>query len=121
MGGSATCARPTCWILLPTAPTRTWPISRGLTRIPKLRRPPRWQGQGYAQAALRGLLRYCFAGLSMHRMLSLTDTRNLPCVALLKSVGLRREGYFWHNGWYKGGWCDEYQYALLASEWAAPR
>ena len=82
---------------------------------------PRWQGQGYAQAALRGLLRYCFAELSMHRMLALADTRNLPCVALLESVGLRREGHFRHNGWYKGEWCDEYQYALLASEWAAPR
>ena len=63
---------------------------------------------------------YCFAELSMHRMLALADTRNLPCVALLESVGLRREGHFRHNGWYKGEWCDEYQYALLASEWAAP-
>ena len=49
-------------------------------------------------------------------MLALADTRNLPCVALLESVGLRREGHFRYNGWYKDEWCDEYQYALAAAE-----
>ena len=79
---------------------------------------PRWQGQGYAQDALRGLLRYCFGELGLHRVVALVDVRNQPCVALLESVGLRREGHFLQNGWYKGEWCDEYQYALLAAEWA---
>jgi ribosomal-protein-alanine N-acetyltransferase len=80
---------------------------------------PRWQGQGYARAALAGLLRYCFTKLELHRVVALTDTRNLPCVALLEGVGMRREGHFLQNGWYKGEWCDEYQYALLRAEWAA--
>lgn len=80
---------------------------------------PRWQGQGYAHDALAGLLRYCFVELELHRVLALTDTRNLPCIALLESVGMRWEGHFRENGWYKGEWCDEYQYALLRTEWAA--
>ena len=67
------------------------------------------------------LLRCCFVELSMHRMLALADTRNLPCGALPESVGLRREGNIRYNGWYKGEWCDEYQYALLASEWEVAR
>lgn len=79
----------------------------------------RWQRQGYAHEALAGLLRYCFAELELHRVVVLTDTRNLPCVALLGGVGMRREGHFRENGWYKGEWCDEYQYALLRAEWAA--
>lgn len=79
---------------------------------------PAWQGQGFAQAALAGLLQFCFAELGLHRIVALTDTRNLPCVALLESLGMRREGHFRDNGWYKGEWCDEYQYALLQAEWA---
>jgi RimJ/RimL family protein N-acetyltransferase len=80
---------------------------------------PRWQGQGYAREALLGLLRYCFEQLALHRVVALTDTRNLPCVALLEGVGMRREGHYRENGWYKGEWCDEYQYAMLQAEWAA--
>jgi ribosomal-protein-alanine N-acetyltransferase len=80
-----------------------------------------WQGQGYAGEALRGLLGYCFDELMLHRVVALTDTRNLPCVALLEKVGMHREGHFRQNGWYKGEWCDEYQYALLGAEWAARR
>ncbi len=80
---------------------------------------PRWQGQGYASEALTGLLRYCFEELALHRVVALTDTRNQPCVVLLERAGLRREGHFRENGWYKGEWCDEYQYALLRAEWRA--
>ena len=78
---------------------------------------PRWQGQGYGRAALRGLLGFCFTQMGLHRMVALVDTRNLPSVALMEAVGFRREGHFLQNGWYKGEWCDEYQYALLRSEW----
>ena len=80
---------------------------------------PRWQGQGLAREAVHALLALCFGPLQLHRVVALTDVRNLPCVALLGSAGLRREGHFRQNGWYKGEWCDEYQYALLAAEWTA--
>ena len=78
-----------------------------------------WQGRGYAGAALRGLLGLCFAELKLRRVLALTDVRNAPCIGLLEAVGMRREGHFLANGHYKGEWCDEYRYALLAQEWAA--
>ena len=32
---------------------------------------------------------------------------------------MRREGHFIENVWFKGGWGDEYQYALLEREWRA--
>lgn len=80
---------------------------------------PRWQGQGYAREALLGLLGYCFAELKLHRVVANTDTRNTASVRLLAGVGMRREGHFRQNGWFKGEWCDEYQYALLGQEWAA--
>ncbi|MDO7846519.1 GNAT family protein [Hymenobacter sp. M29] len=78
---------------------------------------PRWQGQGYAGEALQGLLRFCFAELGLHRVVALVDPRNAPSVALMERVGMRREGHFRQNGWYKGEWCDEFQYALLATDW----
>lgn len=80
---------------------------------------PRWQGQGYAGEALRGLLRFGFRELALHRVVALVDPRNQPSVALMERVGMHREGHFRQNGWYKGEWCDEYQYALLATDWPA--
>ncbi|MFD2718162.1 GNAT family N-acetyltransferase [Hymenobacter monticola] len=80
---------------------------------------PRWQGQGYASEALQALLKFCFEELALHRVVALVDPRNQPSVALMERVGMRREGHFRQNGWYKGEWCDEYQYALLAADWAA--
>jgi RimJ/RimL family protein N-acetyltransferase len=80
---------------------------------------PRWQGQGYAREALRGLLRFCFEELQLHRVVAITDVRNVASVRLLESVRMRREGHFLQDSWYKGEWCDEYQYALLSTEWAA--
>ncbi|MDO7877291.1 GNAT family protein [Hymenobacter sp. ASUV-10] len=78
-----------------------------------------FQGQGYAQEALRGLLRFCFETLELHRVIANMDVRNAAAVRLVEQLGLRREGHFRQNGWYKGEWCDEYQYALLGREWAA--
>ncbi|MDB5235931.1 MAG: ribosomal-protein-serine acetyltransferase [Hymenobacter sp.] len=82
---------------------------------------PHWQGHGYGREALRGLLGCCFGQLGLHRVVALADTRNLASVALLEAVGMRREGHFLHNGWYKGEWCDEYQYALLDTDWTPGR
>ncbi|GAA3939688.1 GNAT family protein [Hymenobacter algoricola] len=80
---------------------------------------PAWQGRGYATEALRGLLDYCFRALALHRVLAITDCRNLASVRLLAGVGMRREGHFRQHVWFKGGWADEYLYAVLGEEWQA--
>ena len=38
-------------------------------------------------------------------------------MTLLERLGLRREGYFIQNVWFKGKWADEYLYAILQDEW----
>lgn len=78
---------------------------------------PGAQGQGYGAEALRALLGYCFGPLGLHRVVALTDARNQGCVRLLERVGMRREAHFRQASWFKGDWCDEYQYARLAAEW----
>lgn len=76
-----------------------------------------YQKQGYAQEAMRAILAYAFETLRLHRVMAVLDCRNLPSARLLERLGMRREGHFLQNAWYKDEWCDEYEYALLRSEW----
>jgi RimJ/RimL family protein N-acetyltransferase len=74
------------------------------------------QGKGLATEAVSRLLDYAFDTLSLHRVVAIADRRNAPSVALLERLGLRREGHFIENSWFKGGWADEYLYAVLKNE-----
>ncbi len=74
------------------------------------------QGRGYATEAVSCLLDYVFRRLGKHRVIAVVNTRNTPAVRLLERVGMRREGHFIENVWFKGEWGDEYQYAMLERE-----
>ena len=76
-----------------------------------------YQRQGYASEAVQCVLGYTFATLEMHRVFSITDTRNEPAQRLLERLGFRREGHFVEGTWFKGEWVSEFLYAQLASEW----
>lgn len=75
------------------------------------------QGRGIASEAVSCVLEYLFASLGLHRVIAITDVENAPSVALLERLGLRREGHFRQNVWFKGNWGDEYLYAMLQEEW----
>ncbi len=75
------------------------------------------QGKGYAMEAVTCLLDYVFSSLGMHRVRAITDCKNARSIALLERVGMRREGHFLQNVWFKGAWGDEYSYAILRGEW----
>ena len=79
------------------------------------------QGKGFASEAVSRLLDYAFNALGLHRVVAIADCRNVPSVALLERVGMRREGQFLENVWFKGGWADEYLYAVLKDEWLQKR
>ena len=79
------------------------------------------QGKGFASEAVSLLLDYAFGTLGLHRVVAIADCRNAPSVALLERVGMRREGHFLENVWFKGGWTDEYLYAVLKDEWLQKR
>ena len=76
-----------------------------------------YQGRGFASEAISGLLDYAFDALGLYRVIAIADCRNAPSVALLERVGMRREGHFIENVWFKGSWADEYLYAVLRDEW----
>jgi len=76
-----------------------------------------YQGKGFAAEAVSRLLDYAFGALELHRVIAVADSRNAPSVALIERLGMRREGYFLENSWFKGEWVDEYLYAILKDEW----
>jgi RimJ/RimL family protein N-acetyltransferase len=80
-----------------------------------------YQGRGFASEAVSRLLDYAFDALGLHRVVAIADCRNAPSVVLLERVGMRREGHFVENVWFKGGWADEYLYAVLKDEWLRKR
>jgi RimJ/RimL family protein N-acetyltransferase len=80
-----------------------------------------FQGQGYATEAVTAVLDYAFINLDLHRVIAVVDVLNTRSSALFERVGLRREGHFLKNTWFKGRWSDEYLYALLQAEWLPKR
>ena len=75
------------------------------------------QGKGYASEAVSRLLDYAFGDLGLHRVVAITDQENEPSFGLLERLGMRREGRFVRNAWFKGRWSSEYLYAVLKDEW----
>ena len=67
------------------------------------------------------VLDYAFGSLGLHRIIAIADCRNAPSWALLERLGMRREGHFVENSWFKGDWADEYLYAILRHEWLSKR
>jgi RimJ/RimL family protein N-acetyltransferase len=80
-----------------------------------------FHGKGLGCEAARRVLDYAFDELDLHRVVAITDCENASSVALLERLGMRREGHFIQNIWFKGKWGDEYQYAILRDEWVRQR
>jgi RimJ/RimL family protein N-acetyltransferase len=78
---------------------------------------PEYQHRGYMREAVKCLLDYLFRDLGKHRVTASADVRNKASYQLMEAMGMRREGHFIKNGWYKGEYTDEYQYAVLEEEW----
>jgi RimJ/RimL family protein N-acetyltransferase len=76
-----------------------------------------YQRQGCAAEAITRLLDYLFRDLDLHRVVASCDVDNLASARLLERVGMRREGHFIENIWFKGAWGSEYLYALLQRDW----
>ncbi len=76
-------------------------------------------GRGYASEAVSRLLDHAFGVLGLHRVCAVVDQENAPSAAVLERIGLRREGAFVENAWFKGRWSSEYLYATLRKEWLA--
>ena len=74
-----------------------------------------WQGCGYATEA--------FGTLGVHRVTAQCDALNYRSRKLMERLGMRREGEFRQNVWFRKNaegkpiWKDTLSYAILRSEW----
>jgi RimJ/RimL family protein N-acetyltransferase len=77
---------------------------------------PDFQGQGYMTEAATAILRLAFTELEVHRVKAVLDARNDASAALCRRLGMRQEGHFLQDEWFKGEWSDTLVFGLLASE-----
>ena len=80
---------------------------------------PDYQGYGYAREAAAAFLQYAFDEVGLHRVFGRCDARNLGSWKLMESLGMRREAHFREHAIFKGGWDEEFYYAILEREWQA--
>jgi RimJ/RimL family protein N-acetyltransferase len=76
-------------------------------------------GHGFATEVARGLLRFGFETLRMHRIYAIVEPENVASARVLEKVGMRREGRLREHRYAKGRRRDSVLYAMLAPEWAA--
>ena len=76
-------------------------------------------GRGVATEAAHGVLHLAFDHVGLHRVTARVDVRNDPSIRLAERLGMRREAHLKENEWFKGGWSDELDFALLEREWHA--
>jgi RimJ/RimL family protein N-acetyltransferase len=78
---------------------------------------PEHQGRGYASEAVRAVFELLFGPLGRHRIHASVDPRNLACLALLRSLGMRQEAHHRESLWLHGEWVDDMVFAMLSRDW----
>jgi RimJ/RimL family protein N-acetyltransferase len=78
---------------------------------------PTVQGQGYATEAAHALLKLGFDTFVLHRIFARCDARNTASWRVMERLGMRREAHFREHAVFKGGWDEEFYYAVLEREW----
>jgi RimJ/RimL family protein N-acetyltransferase len=78
---------------------------------------PDYGGHGYATEAVRAMLDVSFGHLHLHRVTARVDARNHESQRLALRLGMRQEAHLLENEWFKGGWSDEIDFAILDREW----
>ncbi|WP_433018530.1 GNAT family N-acetyltransferase [Kribbella sp. CA-294648] len=76
-----------------------------------------YHGRGLAAEAANAVLRLGFEDLGLHRICANVIDGNAASAKLLTRLGMRQEGHLVENVFFKGAWCDELVFGLLAREW----
>lgn len=78
---------------------------------------PDHQGQGFATESAAALIDLGFKGADLHRIFARCDSRNDSSWRLMERLGMRREAHFREHALFKGGWDEEFIYAVLRRDW----
>ncbi|MBT2445386.1 GNAT family N-acetyltransferase [Streptomyces sp. ISL-36] len=84
--------------------------------------PDVW-GTGIATEAVTAALDIAFDSFGWHRVYGVCDVQNVASAALMRRIGMRHESVMRQNSYLKNAWCNDSQFAVLATEWrrTAPR
>jgi RimJ/RimL family protein N-acetyltransferase len=74
-------------------------------------------GKGYATETARGLIKFGFEQLGLHRLFATCNPANSASAHVLEKSGMKREGHLREHKWSKGKWRDSYLYAILEQDW----
>jgi len=74
-------------------------------------------GRGLMRQGLAGVVGLCLGKLKLHRLEANIQPQNLRSIALVRSLGFRREGFSPRYLKICGRWRDHERWALLADEW----
>lgn len=76
-----------------------------------------YQKKGYGKESVWGITNYLFKEMNKHRISASLDPKNEASIALLESLGFRKEGLFKKSVLNNGIWEDDLVYAKLNEEW----
>lgn len=74
-------------------------------------------GNGYAFEAAHRLIDFGFSSLPVHRIYAETISENKSARHLAERLGMRLEGEFLHQRFFRGRWWNTVIYAILREEW----
>lgn len=80
--------------------------------------PKHWNN-GYATEAARAIVDFGFMRFGVHRIWADCIAENTGSVHVLEKLGMKLEGRFRQNKYFKSRWWDTLIYAILADEWTA--
>jgi RimJ/RimL family protein N-acetyltransferase len=83
---------------------------------------PAYQGRGYCTEACGAVRDYAFDVVGAHRLVAGCSPDNPASWRVLEKIGMRREGFFLKNAFFRRGaggeplWFDSWHYAMLESD-----
>lgn len=78
---------------------------------------PDFWGQGFGTEAVSKLVEFGFSTLDLHRIEAGCAVENIASSKILEKVGMTREGTKRKALPIRGEWIDNYEYAILESDW----
>jgi [ribosomal protein S5]-alanine N-acetyltransferase len=78
---------------------------------------PDYQGHGHGYDATKLLLEFAFNNLGSHKIVGMRNCINQKSIQLMEKLGMRREGIFKEELFWRNQWYDQYFYSILEREY----
>jgi RimJ/RimL family protein N-acetyltransferase len=78
---------------------------------------PKYWDHGYATEAAYAIVDFGFSHFGVHRIWAACVADNVASAHVLEKLGMKLEGRFRENRYYRDRWWDSLYYAILEDEW----